>query len=545
MGLYAMGKAAAITAIKAAVDARTTTLPDGSRSLDLASLRQWVADQGNLIVANDVDPLYKDGAKAVLGTIDANGDTQTLADYIGRANWQNRPDWPTTASVSNSGAFVSSVAAARADLERIARDIESRYEGVYAAVSEVTNAVAEELALDNKLPRTVERVIESRFYVATRVSDWGEESAPGPVSQMVELDQNDNVLVTLPPVPAGRNIQKQRIYRSNAGSENAAFQLALEIDANVTSILDDKAPAELGEVCPTTTWAEPPSNLRGLVDMPNGVMAGFFDNTVCFCEPYVHYAWPVEYQITTTMPIVALGVFGQTLVVAHHGGVDYISGVDSASMSAQKDVSQQACIAPRSMVSVEGGVVYASADGLCLATGAGVQLITNAHFTREDWQAIGPSNIIGAYHERTYYFLLPGLACWALHLDSGKLTTVDIMGSAFHVDTLTDTMYVARGNGIYACFAGAGHREGTWRSKIMVMPQQTGFAWLSIESDFTAPVVVQWFGDGELRHTATVTSRAPVRLPPGRYLEHELEVTSSARWTALTLASSTSELQSL
>lgn len=267
---------------------------------------------------------------------------------------------------------------------------------------------------------------------------------------------------------------------------------------------------------------------------------------MCFCEPYAPYAWPVEYQLTTQMPIVALGAFGQTLVVAHRGGIDYISGADAASMSMQKDVSQQTCVAQRSMVTVEGGVVFASPDGLCLATGNGVQLVTADHFTREDWQRLAPASMVAAYHERSYYFLWDNgttKGCYALHLDSGRLTTLDLRGSALYVDPISDTLYAARGTSIYACFAAPTYRTATWRSKRFVLPQQAGFAWLTVESDFSAPVEVRWYGDGVLSHTATVASRAPVRLPAGRYLEHEIEVLSSARWSSLTIASSTAELQ--
>ena len=546
MGLYAMGKTAAMSAIIAALDARTSTLSDGSRSVDLGSLRQWVADQGSLIVSADVLPANRDAAAAVLGTIDANQDTQVIASYIDRDNWRTRGDWPTPLQASSNPAFISAVTSAMADMDYAVRAIEAVYEGIYASVAQVTDAAADEMALDSFLPGTVRRTIESRFYIETYVTDWGEESAPSPVSDMVELGQNDGTTVTFQPVPAGRYITRRRVYRSNVGTAGAAFQFVGEIAASSLVEVDPITAAQLGEVCPTTTWLEPPSGLRSIVSMPNGVMAGHFDNTVCFCEPYVHYAWPIEYQMTTQMPIVAMASFGQTLVVAHRGGIDYISGADSASMSMQKDVSQQTCVSQRSMVPVDGGVVFASPDGLCLATASGVQLLTAGHFTREDWQRLGPESMVAAYHEHTYYFLWNNgttSGCYALHLESGRLTSLQLQASALFVDPISDTLYAARGTNIYACFAATSYRTGQWRSKVFVLPQHAGFSWLTVESDFSAPVEVRWYGDGVLRHTATVTSRAPVRLPPGRYLEHELEVVSSGRWNNITVASSTAELQ--
>jgi two-component system chemotaxis sensor kinase CheA len=49
--------------------------------------------------------------------------------------------------------------------------------------------------------------------------------------------------------------------------------------------------------------------------------------------------------------------------------------------------------------------------------------------------------------------------------------------------------------------------------------------------------------DAELRYTASLTSITPVRLPPGRWLEHEVELETQARVTKVMLAGSTAELK--
>jgi hypothetical protein len=415
------------------------------------------------------------------------------------------------------------------------------------------------------LPPGVVRVIQSRFYLYTYVDDWGQESAPSPVSVMIEPDQNDEADVAITAPPSSRNIVGWRLYRSNTGSQSAAFQLVADPAASnavndgevfdyfaigTLTYHDAKKSSELQETCPSMSWLEPPAALSGLVGMPNGILAGFFDNTVALCEPFYMYAWPVEYQLTTEYPITALGVFGQTLVIMHRGGVDYAGGADSASFSAQKNVSLQACVSARSVVSVEGAVIFASPDGLCMANGAGVQVITGNHFTREDWQALGPSTIIGAYSEESYYFLAGSSGsqvCYALHLATGKLTTVTGLttGSAFFTDKITDSIYLASDTTIKRLFAGSSRRTGRWRSKKAVMVKQEPMAWAAVESDFEYPVTVKWYGDGVLRYTATFSTRDPQRLPSGRYLEHEVEIDSQARWNAVTLASSSDELKGI
>ena len=418
---------------------------------------------------------------------------------------------------------------------------------------------------------TVDRVVQTRFYIVTMVTDWGEESMASPVSDLVEIDQNDTVTVNRPALLSGeafaaRNIQRWRIYRSNTGSESSAFQFVDEVPIAQTQYLDQKKGEELGEVCPSMAWDEPPYRmdaqfdgfpkpvvgtnpfLRGLIGMPNGIMAGFFDNTIAFCEPYVPYAWPVEYQITTEFPIVGLGVFGQTLFVGTTANPYFISGVDSANMSAQKLDSNQACASARSIVGVQGGVLYASPDGLCLADGSGVQLVSRQLFTREDWQALNPASTFAVEHDGVYYLWYSGQGggCLTFDLGARKLGRIEQPATAAFVDLTTDSLFVANGTLIQNVLAGS-PRVATWRSGRMVMEKQAALAWLKVYGDQTVdnPATVTWTADGQQRYQVVITNTEPVRLPPGRWLEHDVQVSSQARITRVAMASSVAELQAL
>jgi len=456
--------------------------------------------------------------------------------------------------------------------QSIEADLNSRFKQLTDTVTKISDFISSEGGVEGFVGETSARVVETRFYIVTFVTDWGEESEPSPVSDMVEIDQNDSVTINLPQTASGesfasRHIEKWRIYRSATGSTSSAFQFVEELSTTSASFTDDKRGQELGEVCPTITWAEPPYRadqqfdgfpkpvvgtnpyLRGLVGMPNGIMAGFFDNTVAFCEPYVPYAWPVEYQITTEFPIVGLGVFGQTLFVGTTGNPYFISGADSASMSAQKLDAKQSCVSRRSIASVQGGVLYASPDGLCVADPNGVKVVTSGLYTREDWQKLDPATMIAAAHENIYYLFYSGNGggCLTFDLSTGKLGRIGLSATAVFTDTLTDTLYAAYGTSIQAVFGATTRRVGRWRSAKMVLPAQSAVAWLKVYGDQSesAPVTVRWYGDGQLRHTAVLTSTEPVRLPPGRWLEHEVEVESTARVTRVVLAGDTKDLQSV
>lgn len=268
----------------------------------------------------------------------------------------------------------------------------------------------------------VQRNIETRGYLVTYVTNWDEESAPTAPSDLVELDQNDSVTVTRPAPHQGRNIVGWRLYRSSTTNTGAAWQLVVDesasyavkkngafayFDINQATHTDSAKQEELQETLQTATWAEPPENLKGLVGLPNGIMAGFFDKTLCFSEPYQPYAWPIEYQHSLKYRIVGLGVFGQTVVVLTEGHPYYASGADSASMSVQELENPQSCVAKRTIVPVEGGVMFASPDGLCIASPSGVEVLTYAAFSKEDWAQLATSTAFGAHCDGSYY-LFPG-----------------------------------------------------------------------------------------------------------------------------------------
>ena len=53
------------------------------------------------------------------------------------------------------------------------------------------------------------------------------------------------------------------------------------------------------------------------------------------------------------------------------------------------------------------------------------------------------------------------------------------------------------------------------------------------------------WGDGRLQHTAQFTDLQPQRLPPGRWLEYQVEIEGAARVTGVVLCSTTEELRSV
>ena len=460
------------------------------------------------------------------------------------------------------GVMVDAMASASAGVKAI----ENAYTSLKASLADKVTSYLRDLNLiqsqsntTGKLSVDPDRIIDTRFYAYTYVTDLAEESAPSPISDVIEADQNDTVTIAAPSVPSGRHITAWRLYRTNTGTTTTTFEFVDEIAAG-SPYTDSKLTAELGEPCPTTTWAEPSMRvnsdgsakgsdpyLRGLVSMANGVLAGFIDNYVAFCDPYHPYAWPVEYQIPLRYEIVGIAAFGSTLFVGTTGKPSIISGSDSASMSEIQLDESQSCASRRSIIATQGGALYASPDGLCLANLSGVQVLTTGLFSREDWQALDPTSIVAFTHDNIYYFSYTGNGggAYAVDFASKKLVRVDTQFTAVWDDLVSDGLFFVNGSNIYR-LQSTGRCTGQWRSGKIEVGQQQPMAWAKVmgEQSGGSPVTLKWYGDGVLRYTTTITDTNPVRLPYGRYLEHEVEILSTARVTKVVLAGSTQELVS-
>jgi len=137
---------------------------------------------------------------------------------------------------------------------------------------------------------------ETRVYTWTWVnkeSGFEFESAPAEASNEVEVRTGQTVSLSgFPSVPGGDYVvTHRRIYRSTSG----VFLYVGEIAAAEVTYTDSVEPDSLGEELATTTWSEPPANLQGLINLPNGLMAGFVKRDVYFCDPYHPHAWPLQY----------------------------------------------------------------------------------------------------------------------------------------------------------------------------------------------------------------------------------------------------------
>lgn len=303
----------------------------------------------------------------------------------------------------------------------------------------------------------------------------------------------------------------------------------------------------LGEVLPSIDWNTPPTNLKWLTGLWNGMLAGISDKEIRFSEPFVPYAWPAKYgQTLPDCTPVALGTFGQTLVVLTTSKPHLFMGGDPASMDNQPTQFDQSCVAPLSAVSFGHGVVWAAPDGLAYLGQGGAKILTAGLMTRDDWQAIKPTTIVGGAYEGAYIgFYDDGSGVKGFLIDPTNpqgLFFLDFGATVTYQDTVNDQLYLLDGGDIRKWDAGAA-LAATFKSKVFQMPQPVrAFSCAQVNAD-AYPVTFKLYADGVLRHTQVATSPEPFRLPSGYWArDFQIELLTSNPTSSAAVAHSFREL---
>lgn len=453
--------------------------------------------------------------------------------------------------------------------------------------------------------------VDNRVYVYTNVATFGalqEESAPSPPSSIVGIVFGETCTVSgFDAPPSGAyNITSRRIYRSVTGATTDTYQFVAEIPIATTSFPDALTAAQLGEVLETNGWVPPPADLAGLVALANGSMAGFVGNTVYFSEPYAAHAWPVAYAISVPFPIVGLGVFGNSVVVATTLNPYIITGATPASNSAEVIPIPEPCLARSTITSDEFGVTYASPNGL-VGIGPGQRgVVTGQLFRRDEWQAANPASMNAVVFDNKYIGAYQGLyatdnAMVVSRDDKPALSYLYLNASAIFVDSKNAKLYItnASDNLIYEVDSSELHPYTyEWRSKRFTFPRAVAFSALRADADYTqiaagaayaaayaailaqnailwgsplqgAPnnvmvntfqvnggtllnvplpsasrfLQIQIYADQLLAASLTLNSFDPVRLPPFKARELEIKITGNISLRSVLMATSVPELE--
>lgn len=447
---------------------------------------------------------------------------------------------------------------------------------------------------------------EARAYVYTWVSAYGEEGPPSPPFSLTG-NASGTWNMTFSAIGAdatGRNITNTRIYRTITGtSGSTSYFLVAEIAIGTLTYADTVATTVVAANAQlqSTFWAPPPTDLKGISLMANGIMVGWRSNEIWFSEPYRPHAWPAPYVLTVEYPVIGLGVIGQSVIICTTSGTYAASGVNPATMTMSRIPGLEPCSSRGSIVSTPGGVVYASPNGIVLVTPGMLQVVTRALIASDEWQepseylspaTLRASTVGGAYYcwgsaavgcfDPTAFYTVAFLQTDFTGANNGalvdvenqrvgfnKLRSVTQVGNCFPDPWSGETFVIRDGQVLLLDRDNAYAKEPyVWRSKVMETPNQRNFGAMRIyfgTYSFTPelnPVrnvdqaqelaadqwgIVRLYGDGRLVVAREMrTSGEIFKLPSGFKATYwEVEVEARVKIFSIELATTAKELGSV
>lgn len=379
---------------------------------------------------------------------------------------------------------------------------------------------------------------ETRAYVETFVNDRGEESAPNAAPQLVDCNTDATITVgNLSPVPGGSHgITLRRLYVSN-GSD---FRRFAEQPTATTTAVDNGTVR--GDVLPSggdiarPAWLEPPADLKGLINLWNGMVGGFAGKSVRICEVYKIWAWPIEYENLVPDNVVGTGTWDQKWLVLTTGAPRLFMGSSPGAMTEVPTKMKRSCRSKRGILSMGHGVAWPSEEGLAYVGQTDERLVTDGIFTPAQWQAMNPSTMT-ASRLRGWYrcsytdslgarrsFIIDVLnPTGVIYLDQGD------WGSFY--DEATERLYlIDTGNVIRQWDSGA-PLTASFKDKITRLPLETNPGVARVIADGWPVQVTLWSErrnqqtgqtDVVQRFDKSVTSGEPFKLPPG-YLSQDFQ----------------------
>lgn len=384
--------------------------------------------------------------------------------------------------------------------------------------------------------------VESRAYVFTNVTAWGEESAPSPAAISAASPGVVPKLTFTDTIPSGQyNITKRYIYRTVTSSAGTNYYWIGEVPIATTEFVDQVPATGIGEALLTLDWDVPPADLAGLVALPSGAMCGFTGKQICFSVPNFPYAWPAKYRLTADYEIVAVAPMGQGVAVLTTGYPYFINTGDPESAQMIRIDEEAPCVSARSVVVVQGNVMYASPSGLVSLGQSGTDVVTKKMYDRETWQALNPSGLFAVKHDNKYV-AFDGTGGFILDID-GNLTPHKVPATAAYVDPTSDNLYIASGITIKKWNHGT-PLTATWKSKLYNLPVPMNFSCFQVKASSYTDLTFRMYVDGALAYSVAVPSGKAMRLPSG-FLgqQYEFELVGKDEWYLCAIATSMTELK--
>ena len=267
---------------------------------------------------------------------------------------------------------------------------------------------------------------------------------------------------------------------------------------------DDFNFRSLTSILESNDYDPPPEDLQGLTVVQNNILAGFVGNDIYFTEPDKFHAWPGKYKISLEHDIVGLRALGSDLFVMTTGYPYIISGSDPAVLSTSRYATNYPCLSARSIVQTDVGVMYATHEGLAVASlSGGVQIITAVAHSPETWKAaLDPATLVATFYDGMYFGAY-NTGSFFFRRTEGGGAVGDIIDQSV---TFTAAWFDAASGYLYYVAGESGDifrwdditqptLTAVWRSKVFVTPKPFNMGAARVVADYAGVAISPLWGE--------------------------------------------------
>lgn len=346
---------------------------------------------------------------------------------------------------------------------------------------------------------------ETRVYLATLVSKYGEEGSP---SETVQVSGPIDGVFTVTGLDSlgfddltYTNIETLRLYRTITSATSVDYRLVHEFPLDEplpTSYVDDVDGTELASkpMLESLTWTPPPSGMRGLIGLSGGFNAAFKGREVWFSIPYYPHAWPEEFKLAVEDEIVALGSFSNVLVIATKGRPAIAAGSTPDAMTLELIKRPYPCYSATGLVSTGQSVIFPTPEGLLQVSPNGIDFPTGPFLTKDEWLTeFPPQGLMAAMYQNRYMGFFTTRLGFTLGFDDPataftQLNFEDV--TAVNQDIVTGGVLLVSGDTVYEFDSSYGEPEQyVWRSKPFMAPKPMNVAGIQLRGDFFQSAAIE------------------------------------------------------
>ena len=240
----------------------------------------------------------------------------------------------------------------------------------------------------------------------------------------------------------GEKVEREYVCRA-LNNNNA------DISSSATGkdYIDFQKATALIDIEPIETRITPEASIEGLVENSNLFFA--FKGSRLHISDYGNpNSWPDTGFIDFDQSITGLGTLGSELVVFTEYGIHRVFGSDPTNLKKVEIPSTDGVKAgaSKTITRFQGGLLYASLNGICFYNGRGVQRITQNLLDSFSLPNATASNNCGGYYNDVYYLLGSSGTGYKIDLKSGvKLSRTTMNASNLFFRATDNTLYAETG----------------------------------------------------------------------------------------------------